>query len=107
MKFILTTDNAGAIPAHFRKLEIAADEGKLTVADVRFTESGQRPPAIVDAAKKLVAQANAADDLLAACKAAVKAIVVPEDTGFAFVATEQLKARDSLIAAIEKAEGAK
>lgn len=64
MKFILTTDNAGAIPAHFRKLEIAADEGRMTLADVRFTDGGARPPAIVKAAEKLVAQANSADDLL-------------------------------------------
>lgn len=42
-------------------------------------------------------------EVLVAAKAALKFIVVPEDTGFAFVATEQLKARESLIAAIEKA----
>lgn len=64
MKFILTTDNRGAIPAHFRTLEITADEGRLPVAVVPHTGSGARPPAIVDAANKLVAQANAVDDLL-------------------------------------------
>lgn len=64
MKFILTTDNAGAIPAHFRQLEIATDEGRLTIADVRMTQQGNRPEAIVRAAEELVARANAAGKYL-------------------------------------------
>ena len=74
MKFILTTDNAGCKPAHFRELLIAADEGYLPVARIRMTQDGARPPAVVNAARALVDQANAAPDLLAVCEWALSHI---------------------------------
>lgn len=63
-KWFVTTDNAGAIPAHFRPLQIACDDGYLVLATM--AGAAVRAPYVV-AAAQLMAAAPVLRDALNQC----------------------------------------